>query len=200
MKINKQWLKDHGLTQKDIDEFRHPGPEIMGGQQDPEGDFGPGGGGRVPERRFNLEQEEARSRSLFTGISEDVRDKIMQLLSTVGQQNRFFFGGADDLFGRSQGTQLDPQMAAFRDRRLGTIRGQNSEFFGRRGTEGSSAELNALNRATGDFESEFGVQQLARRDEQFNQSFALRTAGLENEQLGPATLIQLLAQINANQA
>ena len=124
----------------------------------------------------------------------------MDLLAKVDEQNKFFFGGADDLFGRSQGTQLDPQMAAFRDRRLGTIRGQVGDVFGRRGTGGSSAELNALNRSTGDFESQFGMQQLARRDEQFNQSFALRTAGMENEQLGPSLMLQLLAQMNQQKA
>ena len=191
MKVNKQWLEDHGLTQEDIDEFRHPGPDIMGGiTTEPVEDEG-------ISARAELQNDLSGQ---FNAGSEEVRALIDRLLASVETQNQFFFEGADDLFGRSQGTQLDAPLEAFRDRRLNTIRGQNSEFFGRRGTEGSTASLNALQRATGQFDDEFGVLQLQRQDEQFNQSFALRTAGLENQQIGPGVLQQLLALITQQRA
>ena len=197
MKVNKQWLEDHGLAQEDIDEFRHPGPDIMGGA--------PGHGDddvrdeRDESIRTKRDLENDLTSSFLEG-SGDVGDLIKELLASVDTQNKFFFEGADDLFGRSQGTQLDAPLEAFRDRRLGNIRGQNAEFFGRRGTEGSTASLNALQRSTGQFDDEFGVLQLNRQDEQFNQSFALRTAGLEKAQIPSAVLMQLLALITKQQA
>ena len=49
MKVNKQWLEDHGLTQEDIDEFRHPGPDIMGGVTLPGENEEPNSGPTVPQ-------------------------------------------------------------------------------------------------------------------------------------------------------
>ena len=125
---------------------------------------------------------------------KQINDLIQQLIGNVGTQSEKFFSGADELLGRSQGG-FDPRLSAFRDRRLGAIRGQNAEHFGRRGTGGSTAALNALQRSTGEFDDQFGLTELDRQDEQFNQSFGLRTAGLETQQLSPAILLQLMAEL-----
>lgn len=194
MLVNKQWLEDHGLTQEDIDEFRHPGPDIMGGQ-DVGADTGPSDS-NVPsgtnfsgDAQTRFQDSLTRRNNLFTGISDDVRDEIMRLLSTVDEQNEFFFGGADRFLQASQG--VDPRFEAFRNSQRGLV----SEQFERRGTGGSSAQRNALLRA----DNALGFQEMNRQNDLLTQSLAFRTAGLENEQLGPATLLQLLAKITANQ-
>lgn len=218
-KINSQWLEDHVLTQEDIDEFRHPGPDIMGGNGGGSGGGGSGGGdpgdssggtgpggGRLPppltEQQLsnNQRMEELLNllRQQFTGATNLIGEGIGQFGEEIGQEREFFSSAADRFLQQSEGT--DPRFQAFKQNQFNLLRGQNEQFFDRRGTGGSSASLNALQRSTGDLDTRLGFQNLQRQDENLTQSLSARTTGLELSQIPIALQMQLAALITKNQA
>ena len=145
-------------------------------------------------------------------------DQAMQdLMDMIGERGGGFFDAQDfydtesaDLLQRSQG--IDPLFGEISEDIRGVLRAQEdrelagtSEFFERRGGQGGTGQLNALNRMRGQFgerrvgvESDLKLRGLQRSDDLRGEAYDLREQGLQALTSGietgalPAELLILL--------
>ena len=193
MKVNEKWLA------------AHPGeelPPIMGGNGSDGGGGGHGSGGEGPRGSddippggdsgggFRRNRQPPAPSPLDLMIAE-----FQKLLSGEGGLNQRFLGVSDELRGIAGGE--DPRFEAFRQMTLGDIGARNAEFFGRRGTGGSTAALNALQRSTLGANTQIGMAQLGRQDTARLQSLDVLRGFLENETVPIQLLLQKMAAENA---
>ena len=112
MKVNKQWLADHGLTQADIDEFRHPGPDIMGGvTTQPVEDVVPN-----PHRP-----------DPFAGLNTDINTDIAAFIKKLKEVNPQFFNVDPAELSPEQVQQFQNRLGGFGSQ-LGGLGGQLGGF------------------------------------------------------------------------
>src|SRR3990167_5109552 len=119
-------------------------------------------------------------------------DAFRKLLKEL---NPRFMGVADELQGIAGGE--DPRFEAFRQVQVGDASARNAEFFGRRGTSGSTASLNQLQRTTTGINANLGMQQLARQDTARLGSLDVLRGFLENETVPIQLQLQRMAAENA---
>lgn len=149
------------------------------------------------------------STSPFAGpFSKNRVPGLDPFLDMLAQQNPEWFRVADELRGIASGE--DPRFAAFQEGQFNLMRaneqaqlGQTSAFFGRRGAGGGTAELNALNRTSGQFDlqrqglaGQLGMTQMARQDQARLQALGARAGGLQNLLAQPAMNIGWAAANN----
>lgn len=113
----------------------------------------------------------------------------------LDELNPRFRGVADELQGIAAGN--DPRFEAFRQMQLGDASARNAEFFGRRGTGGSTAALNQLQRTTTGINANIGIQELQRQDQARMQSLDVLRGFLENETVPIQLQLQRMAAQNA---
>src|SRR3990167_6585070 len=119
-------------------------------------------------------------------------DAFRKLLDEL---NPRFMGVADELQGIAG--EEDPRFEAFRQVQVGDASARNAEFFGRRGTSGSTASLNQLQRTTTGINANLGMQQLARQDTARLGSLDVLRGFLENETVPIQLQLQRMAAENA---
>lgn len=158
-----------------------------GGGFDPDNPFGNPTGGGVEsgfENDFsgdfgtNLRQLLAQSQ--FNQFNQGFNQQLGGFNESLSQLNPAFLDAANFFQGVATGD--DP----FLEAELGTLRGQTSEFFGRRGSGGSGAELNALNRGA----RQAQLNSFGRRSDARLQSLEAIRAFLENQQIPLSLLLQ----------
>jgi hypothetical protein len=172
MKVNEKWLEAHpGENQ----------PPVMGGNGSSEG-------GGIDPNPIKL-RPSAPAGPAPLDLELDAFKKLL------GQLNPRFLGVSDELAGIAGGE--DPRFDAFRQMQLGDVSARNAEFFGRRGTGGSTAALNALQRSTTGVNTQIGMAQLGRQDTARLQSLDVLRGFLENETVPMQLILQQLAAQNA---
>src|SRR3990167_7391975 len=155
-------------------------PDVGGDGQQPQVNMDPvGGGGGLP-------------RATGANPLDADMDVFRKLLDEL---NPRFRGVADELQGIAGGE--DPRFDAFRQVQLGDASARNAEFFGRRGTSGSTASLNQLQRTTTGINASLGMQQLARQDTARLGSLEVLRGFRENETVPIQLQLQRMAAENA---
>lgn len=183
MQVNEKWLE------------AHPGeslPPIMGG----EGSVYdlPGGGSTAPGT------DSSGGGGSFRGNRPPPAPNPLDLQmeafrKLLDELNPRFRGVSEELAGIAGGE--DPRFEAFRQMTLGDISSQNASFFGRRGTGGSTAALNQLQRSTLDANTQIGMAQMGRQDTARLQSLDVLRGFLENETVPIQLILQKMAAENA---
>ena len=166
MKVNKQWLEDHGLTQEDIDEFRHPGPAIMGGVTLPEENEGEGTTPPPqPGPLDDLNRQITEGIDAFTAqlnISNDQFFNVDPASLTPEQQQQY------QSILNSAGGNLDTLR-----NQLGDLSGQYGGLSGQLGAQ--STQLGGLSGQLGAQSTQFGA---------LGQQTGGQLGGIANTQLG----------------
>jgi len=136
--------------------------------------------------------------NLTSGLNQ-INPQYLNSANQINQQSRQVGRTANFLQGIGMGTQTDPRFQAMAQSRLGQLQAQQGQqqsqqdqFFGRRGLEGSAAQLNQQNKLATSFGGQqnqmmanIGMQQMGRQDQALSQSLQARgqVAGMQGQRL-----------------
>ena len=136
--------------------------------------------------------------NLTSGLNQ-INPQYLNSANQINQQSGQVGQTANFLQGIGMGTQNDPRFQAMAQSRLGQLQSQQGQqqsqqdqFFGRRGLEGSAAQLNQQNKLATSFGGQqnqmlanIGMQQMGRQDQALSQSLQARgqVAGMQGQRL-----------------